>query len=62
MNLSNFRLRLVLILFFIMVNSCNKSSKKRDLNEFIYLETTIERLIYGYKNGDFKVEIGRAHV
>jgi len=55
MNLSNFRLRLALILSFIIVNSCHKASKKRDLNEFIYLETTVERLIYGYKNGDFKV-------
>ena len=55
MNLSNFRLRLALILSFIIVNSCHKASKKRDLNEFIYLETTVESLIYGYKNGDFKV-------
>ena len=55
MNLSNFRLRLALILSFIIVNSCHKASKKRDLNEFIYLETTVENLIYGYKNGDFKV-------
>lgn len=55
MNLSNFRLRLALILSFIIVNSCHKASKKRDLNKFIYLETTVESLIYGYKNGDFKV-------
>ena len=55
MNLSNFRLRLALILSFIIVNSCHKASKKKDLNEFIYLETTVESLIYGYKNGDFKV-------
>ena len=63
MNISNFRLKLTLILSFIVIHSCQKTSKKEDLNDFVYLETTIESLINGYKNGDIKaVEVIKEYI
>ena len=63
MNISNFRLKLILIVSFIMIHSCQKISKKEDLNDFVYLETTIESLIIGYKNGDIKaVEVIKEYI
>ena len=43
--MSNLKLKITLILSFFVLNSCQKKTKTEDLNNFIYLESTIESLI-----------------
>ena len=50
----NLKLKITLILSFFVLHSCQKKAETEGLNDFIYLESTIEGLINGYKNGDIK--------
>ena len=61
--MSNLKLKITLILSFFVLNSCQKKTETEDLNDFIYLESTIESLINGYKNGDIKaVEVIKKYI
>ena len=61
--MSNLKLKITLILSFFVLHSCQKKIETEDLNDFIYLESTIESLINGYKNGDIKaVEVIKEYV
>ena len=61
--MSNLKLKITLILSFFVLNSCQKKTETEDLNDFIYLESTIESLINGYKNGDIKaVELIKKYI
>jgi amidase len=61
--MSNLKLKITLILSFFVFNYCQKTSEKENLNDFVYLETTVESLIVGYKNGDFKsVEVIKEYI
>jgi len=61
--MSNLKLKITLILSFFMVDGCQKTNKIENLNDFVYLETTIENLIDGYKNGDIKaVEVIKEYI
>ena len=50
----NLKLKITLILSLFIVKGCQKTNKIENLNDFVYLETTVENLIDGYKNGDIK--------
>ena len=57
------KLKISLILSFFIIHGCQKTNKIENLNDFIYLETTIENLIDGYKNGDIKaVEVIKEYI
>ncbi|MFL2610864.1 MAG: amidase [Flavobacteriaceae bacterium] len=57
------KLKITLILSFFIIHGCQKTNKIENLNDFIYLETTIENLIDGYKNGDIKaVEVIKEYI
>ena len=61
--MSNLKLKITLILSFFVFNSCQKKTETEDLNDFIYLESTIESLINDYKNGDIKaVEVIKEYI
>ena len=61
--MSNLKLKITLILSFFVLHSCQKKIETEDLNDFIYLESTIESLINGYKNGDIKaVEVIKKYI
>ena len=57
------KLKITLILSFFIFHGCQKTNKIEKLNDFIYLETTVENLIDGYKNGDIKaVEVIKEYI
>ena len=61
--MSNLKLKITLILSFFVLNSCKNKTETEDLNDFIYLESTIESLINDYKNGDIKsVEVIKEYI
>ena len=61
--MSNLKLKITLILSFFIIQGCQKKNKIENLNDFVYLETTVETLIKGYKNGDIKaVEVIKEYI